>query len=109
MSDELIERYDGFKYILCCALLRASTDSAFAQTLFVRYGNHGCVRSVAVAMYTLAGGRTMQDYTVFVDRTADELQPDASPSFQIAICPFNLGVSAMAVKKKIPNGSGLGY
>jgi hypothetical protein len=41
----------------------------------------------------------MQDYTVFVDRTTDELQPDASPSFQIAICPFNLGVSAMAVKE----------
>ncbi len=48
----------------------------------------------------------MKDYTIFVDRTVDESQPDSAPTFQIAICPFSRSASAMAIKE-YPNKEAL--
>jgi hypothetical protein len=48
----------------------------------------------------------MKDYTIFVDGTADESQPDCAPTFQVAICPFSRSASAMATKE-YPNKEAL--
>ena len=39
----------------------------------------------------------MKDYTIFVDCNA--FKPNSAPTYQIAICPFRRGASAMATKQ----------